>query len=219
MAGPGWLRHSSYCTFSGAGDGSLSSSKSSHCQEVPLPSCLEGQRLMGMGWIPAFSSNYFFTTRGNCYRGTGSCKNENLSGLRKVQGKIVLWFIVFLSHVFYYMSWQRSSEIKKKSFLANVLHSLSFFWCGMTEIPVRWILASLKRCADCNKNSRTQKVLPIHSHCILRQACSQHWWHKSPLCHGDFDKVDTLISYPKSLISFLWSLFHGRKSIRVGDWL
>lgn len=63
------LRHPPYCTFAGAGGGSLFSSKSSHCQEVPLPSCLEGQRPIGMGWNPAFSSNCFFQDKGQLVQG------------------------------------------------------------------------------------------------------------------------------------------------------
>lgn len=102
--------------------------------------------------------------------------------------------------------------------LFSLLH---FIWCGMTEIPARWILIAPKGCIDCNRNSRTPQCpphpQPLQTQTNLQPASmAQKPMLSLHLKHRDFGAADTLISHPKSLISFLWSLFRGRRSIRMG---
>lgn len=109
---------------------------------------------------------------------------------------------------------------KKKSYMFFSLFHFLFFWCEMTEIPARLIPTALKGCATHNRNSRTQQGPPSPWPLCTHTGQQPASMAKKPmlslyLMHCDFGEVGTLISYPKSLISFLWSLFHGRKFIRV----
>lgn len=136
----------------------------------------------------------------------------DLTGLRKVQPKFVLWFILgFFSYVFYYTSWQRTcseEEKKKKSYMFFSLFHFLRFWCEMTEIPARLILTALKGCATHNRNCRTQQGPPSPWPLCTQTSQPPASMAKKPmfflyLMHCDFGEVGTLISYSKSLISFL----------------
>lgn len=111
--GPG-TRLGAHLCAQGLEGGFLSSSKSSHGQEVPLPSWLEGPQ--GQGEPQPFLANVLSgqgtTSTGEL--GAIKMRTYDLSSLRKAQGKFTLWLILFLSCVFYYSSWQRTCSEEKK---------------------------------------------------------------------------------------------------------
>lgn len=116
MAGPGFSDTHFTAHLQGLEVALSSAAKALIARRCLCPPAWKDKGPLEWGESQPFLATVFFRTRDNWYRGTGSHKNKNLhlSGLRKLQGKVVLWFIVFLSHVFYTSSQRSSSEIKRQ---------------------------------------------------------------------------------------------------------
>lgn len=94
-----------------------------------------------------------------------------------------------------------------------------FFWCGMTEIPARWILTAPKGCAGQNRNSTIHEsslyiataysdkpaagINGTRAHDLSTSNILWLWWNRH------------IYFLPKALTSSLSSLFHIGRSMRV----